>query len=138
MAIHGVERKLIDLELGFLKNGQVCSKKVADVLEDEDIVNVDHRAVIFSLQFMQQPDLLFDYINSRIENDKAIAIYALLVLSPSYVNDPRMIDIFERLGFLQYWQEYSINDICIQKSNGWRCNSYRLQLSPNEALALFK
>ncbi len=130
--LSGAYKHLVELEMEYANHKRVNQDALVALMEDETLSQVDHRTVIFSLHYMQQADLFFEYVNSLIDTEQGVAIYALAVLSPPFINDPRMIKIFARLELLDYWQQNSVDDFCVYDNQQWRCNQYQYQLTQKD------
>ncbi len=126
------QQALIDLELHFFETRKVDRDAVKAFLKRDDLAEVDHRTIIFSLHYLQQADLLFDYVAARRSNDEFVAVYALAVLSTDYVNDPRMKALFNRMGLLAYWKDNAITDICRYTDRQCQCSQFRRELNQQD------
>ena len=130
--LNEAQQALIDLELHYFETREIDHDAVKAFLKRDDLAEVDHRTIIFSLHYLQQADLLFDYVATRISNNQFVAVYALAVLSTDYVNDPRMKALFNQMGLLAYWKDNAITDICRYTDGQWQCSQFHRELNQQD------
>lgn len=124
-----LQQQWINLVLRAYDGEQVPAKDIRTVLEHKQIDELDHRVILYDLAYMQQPDLVFEYIETLMDKGQFVATYVLATLPTDYLNDPRMIDYFKQSGFLAYWRNNQVTDICQHQNHRWQCQPFHRPLT---------
>lgn len=117
------------LRLQFERGEPISSEQLREHVETTLANGADDRSLLELLQAIEEYDLLFEFIHRKADHGELATTYVLVSFPDDVVNDPRMINYFERVGLLDYWRDYAIEDVCVVAGERVRCRQSRVSLN---------